>query len=413
MRRLGFVFVSMLLIVGCGDDSSPGMDGGDDRDADGFDGGGVDGGGVDGGGVDGGGVDGGGVDGGGVDGGGGTEFTMFEYESLPTPCCDFELNIEVASDGTERIFAHEQSGSTRSMYYVVRNGDTWEATNVTEDGSFPRPFSERNAFALDADDDPHGIFSTGSPGRLHYLWLDGTWQSVEIGDSAVGIQFTHFGIDTDAAGNAHVVWFDSATLSLRYGAFNGTDFDIEEVDPPAVDDQNGEFARIAIAGDGTIHISYLAIVSDEPVLRHASGSAGSWTIEDVAGEGKGVHGTMLIDSSGNPIIVSTGLVASRADGLYANVYDGSTWTETMLADPAMYRFADVDADLDSADRVWAIGARSISGLGYPVLFYPLGAEREDFQVRDGPVGDVPESVGLALDDADMPHIVAHTYASLM
>ena len=126
-----------------------------------------------------------------------------------------------------------------------------------------------------------------------------------------------------------------------------------------------------------------------------------------------MYGTMLFDSSGNPVIVSTGLVGSRADGLYVSAYDGSTWTETMLADPAMYRFADVDADLDSADRAWVIGARSISGVGYPVLFYPLGAERTDYEVRGPAVGDVPESVGLAMDDADMPRIVTRNYVSVM
>lgn len=392
--RIGFLLLALALA--CGDDSSPGTDSG------GIDGGGIDSS-IDSGGVDAFDVDSGGIDGGDVDAGGGMAFTMHTEESLSPPgCCGYEVNIAIAGDGTERILAHDDD-TNRSVYYLARNGDGWDATNVTEDGSLPRPFSERSALALDSDDSPHLLFSI-TDGTLHYAFLDGTWQAVPIGDSDVGRQFTHFGIAIDSSGNAHVAWFDSTTLSLRYGAYNGTDFDIEEVDPPATDDQNGEFARIAIAGDGTIHISYLAIVSDTPVLRHASGSAGSWTVEDVPGEGKGVHGTMLFDSSGNPVIVSTGLVSSRADGLYANVYDGSSWTETMLADPASYRFADADAALDSSDRVWVVGARTIGGMGYPMLFYPVGAEREEYQIRGDVIGTAPESAGLALDDADVPYV---------
>ena len=53
-----------------------------------------------------------------------------------------------------RVLAHEQDGTTRSVFYLVRNGTGWDATNVTETAEFPRPFSERSALALDADDAP-------------------------------------------------------------------------------------------------------------------------------------------------------------------------------------------------------------------------------------------------------------------
>ncbi len=407
--RIGLL-LALLTALACGDDSTPETDAGRDS-GDMEDGGGIDSA-TDTGGVDSGGIDGGMVDSGDTDGGGGTEFTMHDFESFPPRCCGHETNIEIASDGAPRILSHAQNGGVRRVSYVVRNGDMWEATNVTEDAALPRPFSERSALALDADDDPHALFAIGD-GTLHYLWFDGTWQAIPIGDSDVGNLFTHFDIAIDSSGAAHVVWFDRTTLALRYGAYNGSTFDIETVDTPEVDDQNGEYARIAIAADDTIHISYLAIVSDTAVLRHASGTAGSWTTEDVPGEGKGVHGSMLIDSTGNLHIVSTGLVSSRADGLYWSRHDGSSWSETMLADPADSRFADVDAVLDSADRAWVIGARSVSGLGYPVLYYPLGAERANYHMRSTAVGNVPESVGIALDASDTPHVVGFNYGTLM
>lgn len=397
--RAWIVFV---VALGCGgsggsSDSGPGRDSG----------GGVDSGTVDsGGGVDSGGVDSGDIDAGMDAGGGGTEFSEFDREGFtPNGCCGVEVNIAIASDGTERVLAREIRNGFVS--YAVRDGDGWLTTNVTEETSLSRPFSKRNALAIDGDDNPHILFPLGvsSAFRLHYVWIeDGTWRGIEVGDSDVNNLFTHFAITTDGSNTPHVVWFDRATLSLRYGVFNGSTFDVETVDTPAADDQSGEFARIAIADDGTVHISYLAIVGDAAVLRHASGTAGSWTIEDVPGMAAGVHGSMLIDGSGNLHIVSTGLVSSRADGLYWSRREGSTWTEVELASPDDFRFSDADAVLDSSGRPWVVGGRSISGRGYAVLFYPLGGERVSFDLRGDVIGDALESVGIALDADDTPFV---------
>ncbi|MEM6956555.1 MAG: hypothetical protein AAF645_12745 [Myxococcota bacterium] len=263
----------------------------------------------------------------GDDAGGQMPFTAHtEAPFTPNACCGAEVNTALDASGRVHVFAHQQRGSTRSQWYLVQNGDDWNSTNITEDGSLPRPFSERSAFTLDAGDAPHGLFSIGD-GTLHYAFLDGTWQAIPIGDSNVGNMFTHFDIAVDAGGDVHVVWFDRRTLALRYGRRNGDAFDVETVDPPADGDQNGEYARIAVASDGTLHLSYLAIVGDAPILRHASGGAGSWSVEDVPGENKGVFGTILLNGEDRPMIASAGLVSSRAQGLYVSRFDGS-WSET-------------------------------------------------------------------------------------
>ncbi|MEM9190478.1 MAG: hypothetical protein AAGF12_14930 [Myxococcota bacterium] len=345
----------------------------------------------------------------------GMAFTEHTNERFPNPrgCCEAELNIAVATNGVPRIFGYRRDGSDRRMFYLVRNGDSWDETNITEDGALPRPFSKRNAFALGPDDSPHGLFSD-TDDTLYYTWLDGTWQSAAVGaDSAVGNQFTHFDLAIDASGNAHVVWYDQVQLALRYGAWNGTGFDVETVDMRAPDDRNGEYARIAIASDGTLHISYLAIASSTGVLRHARGARGNWTIEDVPGMASGVHGSMRIDANNNPHIVSTGLEGSRARGLYWSAFDGSSWTETSLATDPSIPYADVDAALDSAGRPWVLAAVSIGGSGYPQLFYPLGAGRETYQIRGDVIGDVPESVAIALDATDTPRIaIPFNYVTL-
>ncbi|MEM6955092.1 MAG: hypothetical protein AAF645_05365, partial [Myxococcota bacterium] len=335
----------------------------------------------------------------------GVEFTSFEREPFtPSGCCGAEVNIAIASDGGERILAKENRNGF--VFFLARDGDGWSDTNVTEATSLGRPFSDRSALALDSRDRPHVLFtlSVDSAFRLHYATLDDTWRGIPIGDSDVNNLFTHFAIATDASDTPHVVWFDRATLALRHAVFNGTDFDVETVDTPAAGDQSGEYARVAIAGDGTVHISYLAIVSGMPVLRHASGTPGSWTLEDVPGIGAGVHGSMLIDADGNLHIVSTGLVGGRADGLYWSVREGTNWTEVELASPDDFRFSDVDAVLDSQGRPWVAGGRSISGRGFAMLFYPRGSERAQLELRGDVIGDALESVGIALDADDAPFV---------
>ncbi|RZO65753.1 MAG: hypothetical protein EVA89_01655 [Sandaracinaceae bacterium] len=393
--RFFLAILTAALVVGCDDDAS--------RDA----GGGTDGAVPDGGAVE---VDSGPLpdgaapDGGGVDAGPGDRpIEAHDVERFPNSfgCCGHEINIVVAADRVPHVMGVRDRSGTRSLWYAARTGGTWTETNVTDDGSLPRP-RERNTFALAPDGSPHALFSDGA--TLTYAWLDGTWQSMAVdATSSVGDTFRHFDIAVDAGGAPHVVWFDQTLEALRYGRWNGSAFEVETIDAPAaVDDQSGEFARLALAADGMVHVSFLAIVSGAPVLRHARGTAGSWTVEDVPGMGKGVHGSMLLDSAGNPHIVSADLRSSRARGIYWSAFDGSAWSETELdADSSI---VDADADLDPSDRAHVIISNSFGPAGYLQYLYPRNAGRDIYDVRGAVVGDAPESCDLDLHEGT-PHVV--------
>lgn len=399
-ERFFLAILAAALVVGCDDHSA--IDAGGGTDGSVPDGGSIDGGSTD---VDSGPLpDGALPDEGGVDGGAGDrKIVEHDVERYPSPlgCCGHEINIVVAADGVPHVMGVRDRSGTRSLFYAHRTGGAWTETNVTEDGSLPRP-RERNTFALAPDGSPHALFGDGT--TLTYAWRDGTWQSMAVdAASSVGDTFRHFDIAVDAGGAPHVVWFDQTLGALRYGRWSGSAFDVETIDAPAAaDDQSGEFARIALAADGTVHVSFLAIVSGAPVLRHASGTAGSWTVEDVPGMGKGVHGSMLLDSAGNPHIVSADLRSSRARGIYWSAFDGSAWSETELdADSSI---VDADADLDPSDRAHVIISNSFGPAGYLQYLYPLIGGRETYDVRGAVVGDAPESCDIDLHEAT-PHVV--------
>jgi len=333
----------------------------------------------------------------------------FVREGLPNiafGCCRHQVDLAIASDGTPRIFGYQER--SRDNWLGDRSSGSWEETNVTEAAGLDRG-SERSAMVLDADDEMHAVYT--DTGVLSYVARDGdSWVTavVDPDSSVTSPFFTHFDIAVDADGDPHIVWLDGR--SLNYASWNGSGFDIEVIEAPEGDeDQVGEFARIAVASDGTVYVSCLAIVGEESALRLATGTAGSWSLEDVPGMGRGVHGTVLLDADDNPHVVSTGFVGGRAIGLYWSAFDGSSWTETQLEDERA--FVDVEADLDSLGRAHAAGSINVGAAGYPVYVYPFGDGYELFQVRTpgAPVGDPPESIGFALDEDDEAHLTTGSY----
>jgi len=319
-------------------------------------------------------------------------------------CCSNEIGLGLGTSGEPRMIG---------LHYM--NGDLWFASKSagvwTEENVSTTPSTERAAFAVASDDSPHVLVTSFRD--LYYVYRSGTtWMEARVGtDSEVSPSNTHFDIATDASNAPHVAFLDYQTRTLMYGSWNGSSFDLEVVDAPTVtDDQRGEYATLTVGSDGSVHVSYLAIVDGTHTLRYAKGP-GTWTTTDVPGMGKGVYGSIMLDVSGNPHIISTDLRSRRARGVYWSSHDGS-WSETEVS--ADIGVVAMDAALDSTGAPHII-IGEVRAFGYgPWVYYRWNgsafdkAERPRPEVPPGAFdpgpSPPPESVSIAVDSMDKPHI---------
>ena len=125
------------------------------------------------------------------------------------------------------------------------------------------------------------------------VFADGVWNiiTVDVGPFQVG---RNSSIALDADGYAHISYTDSTFPELRYAAFDGSSWHIENVD---VTGQIGVYTSIALDSSGNPHISYY----DATTLRHA-GFSSTWFIETVDTGGVGQYPSIAMDSSDNPHI---------------------------------------------------------------------------------------------------------------
>lgn len=341
-------------------------------------------------------------------GGGGDFYVPVEPTNERGPgrvngCCAHRVGLAVGSDGEARMVGSRRRSGRTSLWFGTRSGGMWTDEEVSEAPSISPP-GELTAMALGPDDSPHILYidSVGPNFVLHYARRAGdSWEGSPVADDAlIGNGFADFDIAVGGDGTVHVVFFDEGTLSARYARWNGTAFDVSEIEAPADGDQLGEFARIALADDGTLHVSYLAQVSGTPVLRHAEGPA-PWTVEDVPGMGKGVHGTILVDES-VVHIVSTDLRSMRARGIYWSRREGTSWTETEIDPEAA--IVEMDAALDPMGRVHVAPSVSFGAAGRFFYYYPTASGSYDNFRSSAPPGDAPESVAIIMNAMGIPRI---------
>ena len=242
-----------------------------------------------------------------------------------------------------------------SAIYVVGYGSGIDLIEIPYSGivSTSKPdgsgADEYPRIAIDSSGYIHIVFTRYSGSSVDYCLLlyctnsSGSWVTTtvetcgELTDSFNGADITF-----DAAGKVHIVYIKNIAATslseLKY-ATNATGSWVLEVieDSSAAADDYIVYSSIEnISGTNYIVSYYYDTVTPTGLLRHAYGSAGSWTLETIV-SGLYCEGIEIINSNGKPTVSYYGYVpAPRGQdpdpatvGLYVAQKDG-TWTNNII-----------------------------------------------------------------------------------
>jgi hypothetical protein len=206
----------------------------------------------------------------------------------------------------------------------------------------------------------------------------------------------HSAIAVDAAGVPHMAYTDETDGShhmIRYATRDGARWRIEEAD---VSGHTGWQCSLALARDA-IHVTYYDERDDE--LRYATRTASGWSA--ISGTIGGRFSSLAID---------------RAGRAHVSHYDyTSEDLRYSIVDAGVFRFETVESEGDvGRHSALALGADELPRIAYADT--TRGALHFAHRIGDTfeleTIDRVPaESVSLALDSADRPHVLYHDAAA--
>jgi hypothetical protein len=223
----------------------------------------------------------------------------------------------VAVDATGRAHVAWADAVTGALRYAWQVPGGWRSEVIEAGGAGPVGWYASLVL------DPHGVahvafYDAGRGVLKHAERRGGTW-AVEVVDG-------HEGAGHDCAlaltpqGAAAVSYYDASALCLRYAEKVGEAWRVEVVDgegdaaeaaaaqdradraskTPAISDEVanvGLYTSLAIARDGTVHVSYQDVTHAD--LKVAVRRGGTWTNETVDAKGDvGEHTSLKLDASG-------------------------------------------------------------------------------------------------------------------
>lgn len=139
-----------------------------------------------------------------------------------------------------------------------------------------------SSLALDSGGAPRISYHDVTNKALKFASFDSEWTVSEVDQSE------ECGLDTSLAldenDNAHISYYNFSG-ELKYMMKSVATWSLPQVvdSSGAVSTPGGEGTSLAIADDGTVHISYFDFVNED--LKHAWGTSGSWSIETVDSNG--------------------------------------------------------------------------------------------------------------------------------
>jgi len=184
------------------------------------------------------------------------------------------------------------------LKYAQLNGSVWNTT-------FADPNSGRgryNSLALDILGNPQIAYYDGTAKRLRIArrGVTGVWTSQIVDSTAADPgRFNSIAVE-QPTGLARISYIAGTTQKLRFAAYNGTTWAIEDVaDVGEVGDYSTTSLRLD--SNGNPHISYYNKIAG--ALMYASKTGGTWAVDTVDTQGDvGGYSSLILDNQDRPII---------------------------------------------------------------------------------------------------------------
>jgi hypothetical protein len=229
-------------------------------------------------------------------------------------------SIALDAAGAAHITCYASSG--RDLRYLSQQAD---ASWLPETPDGPDDVGRYSAIAFDPAGVPHIAYYNSTDENLMFATRQsaGGWivQVVDAGDGDNGQVGEHASLKLDAAGTAHVSYYDKAGKDLMYARRpSGGAWAVERVDASG---DVGQYTSLAVGPGGSVHVSYYD-ASDKNLKYGVRQGDGTWVLQTVASDGNvGKHTSLALDASGVPHISFYG--ESDRDFLYTSEPTPGSW----------------------------------------------------------------------------------------
>ena len=211
-------------------------------------------------------------------------------------------SLRVDGNGVPRVsyyYLRSPDGSTSldHLRYAQLTGSAWARTDAD-------PTSGRgryNSLALDIFGNPQIAYYEGNAKRLRIARrVAGVWSSQIVDSTAADPgRFNSIAVDLPT-GFARISYVAATTQKVRYAAYNGATWTIEDVDGIG---QVGSYdaTSLRLDSNGNPHISYYNATAG--ALMYASKTGASWVVDTVDTQGDvGGYSSLVLDDQDRPVI---------------------------------------------------------------------------------------------------------------
>ncbi len=234
-----------------------------------------------------------------------------------------------------------------TLNYVTLQDQTWSSQEI-DPGSGTHSY--HCSVAIGPDGAPHlSWYHEFLPGGKQFTHLrhadfeDNVWVVRSV-DGGIAGKWNSMVIDSK--GFPHLSYSQwSSRGGLRYAVWDGEQWNVAAVD---TGDERGYDNSLALAADGTAHISYF----DQTKLKYAYQKEGKWVIETIGSvrDGFDFYGgstALVLDSHGLPHVIYGDFGAVREVA-----WDGKQWQTEVIVTGGVQQYLNVDAAIGPDDTLY-------------------------------------------------------------
>ncbi|MBI5245183.1 MAG: fibronectin type III domain-containing protein [Elusimicrobia bacterium] len=241
--------------------------------------------------------------------------------------------IAVDAQNNLHVAYTELSGATRKVKHIKRTGGAWGAPTIVDAG----PNIRVSDLAIDSLGNPHVCYGDGVLNTVKYSSFTGTaWTSPQTVDTGALCTMV-----VDAFNKPRVAYQKGGTCSdylVYYATSDGNSWSSQALSAAGFE---GGAPSLALDAAQNPHIAYrdrICFGSPGLGVRYAKFDGAAWSVQTPGfphGDG-GSEPNLALDGAGRPRLAH-GLYGSSDHALYYASFNGSSWSNQLVDDPAVWR----------------------------------------------------------------------------